>query len=113
MDYTIDAHNKRLGHLASKIAVILQGKDSAAYEPNKVGDNRVLLTNYKDISFSTKKAIQKVYYHHTGYMGHLRKKTLQQEWDRDPKHVVREAVRKMLPKNLLSPRRIKNLVFVD
>jgi len=113
MDYTIDAQNKRLGHIATKAAGILQGKTSPSYAPNKVGSDRVLLKNYKEISFSAKKAIQKTYYRHTGYMGHLRERSLAQAWERDPKRVVREAIRKMLPKNFLNARRLKNLVFVD
>jgi large subunit ribosomal protein L13 len=113
MDYHIDANNKRLGRLASEIASMLQGKKTTAYAPNKVGDSRVYVKNYASLDISPKKFEQKIYYRHTGYMGHLKKLTLAQMWERDPKRVVREAVRRMLPRNFLTAKRLKNLMFVE
>ena len=113
MNYTIDAKNKILGRLASDISIILQGKKSPGYEPRLVGKDKVLLKNYKDISFTGKKLKNKIYYKHTGYVGHLKEKTLEQAMEKDPKWVIREAVRRMLPKNSLNPKRLKNLVFVE
>jgi len=113
MDYKINAKNKPLGRTASEIALILQGKKSAAYAPNKVGGDRVLVSNYKEVVVTGRKAEQKIYYHHTGYVGHLKELTYEQVFARDPKRVLREAVRKMLPKNFLNARRLKNLVFVE
>src|SRR3989344_5487087 len=113
MDYHIDAKNKIMGRLASEIATILQGKKSAGYNPRIAGTDKVFLKNYKDVAFTGNKRKEKIYYKHTGYMGHLRKKTLEQVQERDPKRVVREAVRRMLPKNFLNAKRLKNLVFVD
>jgi len=55
----------------------------------------------------------KLYHRHTGYMGHLKTETLAQRYAKDPKHVLREAVRKMLPKNFLNQRRLNNLTFVE
>ena len=113
MEYTIDAEGKRLGRLASTIAGILQGKKSAKYDPKDVGSDRVLLTNYRKFSVGGNKMIQKIYYRHTGYMGHLREKKLEEVFAKDPKKVVREAVRRMLPKNFLNQKRMKNLIFVE
>lgn len=113
MDYIIDAKNKKLGRLASEIAVILQGKKSPKYEPRLVGEDRVILKNYKYLDLSTKKLEMKKYYRHSGYVGHLKTKTLKQAWSKDPKWVIREAVRKMLPKNKLNSRRLKKLIFED
>lgn len=113
MDYIIDAKNKKLGRLASEIAVILQGKKNPKYNPRLVGEDRVILKNYKELDISEKKMKEKKYYHHTGYVGHLKIKTLEQKWQKDPKWVIREAVRKMLPKNKLNSRRLKNLIFQD
>ncbi|MCS6789152.1 MAG: 50S ribosomal protein L13 [Patescibacteria group bacterium] len=113
MDYIIDAKNKKLGRLASEIAIILQGKKSPKYNPRLVGEDRVILKNYKELDISEKKMKEKKYYHHTGYVGHLKVKTLEQKWQKDPKWVIREAVRKMLPKNKLNSRRLKNLIFQD
>ncbi len=113
MDYIIDAKNKRLGRLASEIAVILQGKKSPRYEPRLVGQDRALLKNYREVSLSGGKFKEKVYYRHTGYVGHLKKRTFEEVFQKDPKWAIYEAVRKMLPKNYLNSRRLKNLVFVE
>lgn len=113
MDYHIDAKEKRLGRLASEISVILQGKRTPRYEPRLRGSDRVLLKNYRNVTVSGKKLKQKIYYRHTGYMGHLRQSRLGEMFQRDPKRVIREAVRRMLPKNFLNSRRLKNLIFVD
>lgn len=112
-EYRLDAKNKILGRLASEIAQILQGKKSPKYNPRLVGGDRVLVKNYKDIKVTGQKLKEKIYYHHTGYMGHLKEKTLEQVFHKDPKRVLREAVRRMLPKNFLNAKRLKNLVFVE
>ncbi len=113
MEHHIDAKNKPLGRLASEIALILQGKKSASYERNRVSDDRVYVTNFADVSLSGNKRAQKIYYRHTGYVGHLKEATLEEKMTKDPKWVLREAVRKMLPKNFLNQKRLKNLVFVE
>lgn len=113
MDYHLDAKNKILGRLASEIAQILQGKKNPKYEPRLVGGDRVLVKNYKDIRVTGRKLKEKIYYHHTGYMGHLKEKTLEQVFAKDPKRVLRESVRRMLPKNFLNAKRLKNLVFTE
>ena len=113
MDYKIDGKNKILGRLASEIAVILQGKKSPKYEPRNVGSDRVLLKNFRDVSVSGKKFKEKIYYRHTGYVGHLKKQTYEEVVKKDPRQAVREAVRRMLPKNFLNAKRLKNLIFVE
>jgi large subunit ribosomal protein L13 len=113
MDYHIDAKNKVLGRLATEISLILQGKKSATFERNRVSADKVYVTNYDSITVTGKKATDKVYYKHTGYVGHLNEKSFEQHMARDPKFVLRQAVRKMLPRNFLTQQRIKNLVFVD
>jgi large subunit ribosomal protein L13 len=113
MDYIIDAKNKKLGRLCSEIALILQGKKNPKYNPRLVGDDRVILKNYKEISFDEYKLKNKKYYHHTGYVGNLKVKTLEQVWSKNPKKVILECVRKMLPKNKLNSRRLKNIIFED
>lgn len=113
MDYHIDAKQKPLGRLASEIAVILQGKKSPRYEPRISGEDRALVENYREIFVSGKKAEQKQYYRHTGYVGHLKSKTFNEAFTKDPKWVLKEAVRRMLPKNFLNSRRLKNLIFVE
>lgn len=112
MDYHIDAQGKRLGRVASEIAGILQGKKSPSYDPRLVGSDKVFVKHYEKITVSGNKAEEKLYHRHTGYMGHLKTLTFQQLFARDPKRVLREAVRRMLPKNFLNQKRLNNLVFV-
>jgi large subunit ribosomal protein L13 len=99
--------------MASDIALILQGKKVATYERNHIGNDRVYVKNIKDVAVTGDKMEQKIYYHHTGYVGHLKELTLEQKMAKDPKAVLRQAVRKMLPKNFLNQQRIKNLIFVE
>jgi len=113
MNHTIDATGKPLGRLASEISLILQGKKSPLYEQHHVSGDKVYLKNFADFVVTGRKMTGKLYHRHTGYMGHLKTKTLAQVYAKDPRRVVREAVRRMLPKNFLNQRRLKNLVFVE
>lgn len=113
MDYQIDAKNKILGRLASEAAQILQGKKNPGYNPRLLGGDKVILKNYKDIKLTGTKYREKIYYRHTGYMGHLKEKTFEQAFTKNPKQVIRDTVRRMLPKNFLNQKRLRNLIFVD
>lgn len=111
MNYTIDAKNKSLGRLASEIAVILQGKKDPRYHPRIAGDDRVLVKNLKQVKLTGKKFLQKVYYRHTGPLGHLKIRKYQDVFAKKPEWVLRRAVRLMLPKNKLQAKRMKNLII--
>ena|SRR5581483_10878181 len=113
MDYHIDVKNKVLGRAASEISLILQGKKSPTYERNRVSDDRVFVKNVQDIAVTGNKMVQKIYRRHTGYVGHLKELRLEEKLAKDPRTVLRHAVRKMLPRNFLNQRRIKNLIFED
>lgn len=112
MQYKIDATNKNLGRLASEIAVILQGKKSPDYNPRLAGDDAVVVSNADKLAISGKKGLQKIYFRHTGYMGHLKEERLEEVIAKKGKReVLRRAVLKMLPKNRLQIKRIKRLKF--
>ncbi len=113
MDYHIDAKNKILGRVATDISLMLQGKKSATFERNRVSADKVYVTNYESIMVTGKKSTDKIYYKHTGYVGHLKEKSFEQHMAKDPRFVLRRAVRKMLPRNFLTQQRMKNLVFVE
>ncbi len=113
MDYHIDAKNKILGRVATDISLMLQGKKSATFERNRVSADKVYVTNYESITVTGKKATDKVYYKHTGYVGHLKEKSFEQHMAKDPRFVLRQAVRKMLPRNFLTQKRLNNLIFVE
>ena len=66
-----------------------------------------------EITVSGRKFTEKLYHRHTGYMGHLKTRRFEEAFAKDPKRVLRESVRRMLPKNFLNQRRLKKLVFVN
>ncbi|NMB92103.1 MAG: 50S ribosomal protein L13 [Parcubacteria group bacterium] len=108
---TIDATGQSLGRLASRVAVLLQDKNKATYEPNKVGTNIVIINNLSKIRFTGTKPKVKTYYKHSGYLGHLKEMSLEKMWVKDPKKVFLLAVKGMLPKNKLRARRLKHLIL--
>ena len=113
MEHTIDVKGKRLGRVATEISNILQGKKHPNYDPKNVGADRVLVKNYAQLTIGGKKVEQKKYRRHTGYVGHVKTKTFKEAVAKDPRWVLRQAVRKMLPRNFLTQRRMRNLIFVE
>jgi len=111
MDYIIDATNQKLGRLASRIALILQGKLHADFEPHLIGKDRVIVKNASKIIVTGKKYTDKIYYHHSGYMGHLKSKTFKEFFHKSPEVVLRLAVKRMLPQNFLRDKRLKKLAI--
>ena len=107
----LDAKNKRLGRLASDIAVILQGKKIPDYETRLPGKDSVRVKNIKEITLSGRKETNKVYYKHTGPLGHLKVRKFTDVFAKNPAWVLRHAVRLMLPKNRLQKVRLKKLII--
>ena len=109
---TLDAKGKKLGRLASEIAVILQGKKNPKYEKRLQGDDGVIVKNIAQVEVTGRKMKQKTYFRHTTQIGHLKKTTLEMLWEKKgPAEVLRRAVMGMLPKNKLRIKRIKNLII--
>lgn len=111
LDHIIDVKDQKLGRVASKIAMLLQGKDQPTYEPRKIGDNRVIVKNIALLKVTGDKFNEKVYYHHTGYMGHLKTKKYREIFEKNPEWILRHAVEGMLPKNFINAKRLKQLIF--
>jgi len=107
--YVVDATGKTLGRLASEIAKILIGKHKPNYTPHVDNGDFVIVVNAEKIHVTGKKLEKKIYYKHTGYMGHLKETTLKEMLQKKPEEVIRLAVRGMLPKNKLRKRRMKRL----
>lgn len=107
----IDATGQVLGRLATQIAVILRGKDKPSFRPNLIVGDKVKVVNASKIVVTGRKMEQKRYYHHTGYLGHLKEKSLKELMAKDPADVVRRAVYGMLPSNKLRPTLMKNLTI--
>lgn len=107
--HTIDAAGKVLGRLATEIAILLRGKNKPDFVPNKDMGDFVVVKNFGKIKFTGKKFEQKIYYHHTEYLGGLRKTPLKKLFEKNPAEVLKKAVFGMLPKNKLRARQIKRL----
>lgn len=110
LTHTIDATDQSLGRIATQIATFLRGKDTPAYTPNKFPDVKVVVENLDKVAFKGTKMQSVKFYHHSGFPGGLRTKTLEQKWAKDPKEVLRLAVRGMLPPNRSRDRMLRNLI---
>jgi large subunit ribosomal protein L13 len=112
--YTVNAKGKVLGRLATRIAIILMGKNKPLWQPHlDVGDN-VIVINAAKIATTGRKEEQKKYFRYSGYPGGLRVETLGDLRKRKPEDIIRHAVSGMLPKNRLGAAMIKKLfVYPD
>ena len=105
----VDAADQSLGRLSSQIAMVLRGKHRPTYTPHlDTGDN-VIVINAAKLTINANKLVNKQYYKHTGYIGHLRSKSMQEMMDNHPDRVITAAVKGMLPKNKLSRKLMTNL----
>lgn len=107
--YVVDATDKTLGRLASEIAKVLRGKNKPIFTPNIDTGDYVIVVNAEKISVTGKKLDQKVYTHHTGYIGGLKEITLKRMLGTKPAGVLEHAVKGMLPKNTLGRNMYKKL----
>lgn len=100
-----------MGRLATEIAHILQGKNSPAYQKHEQGNDAITVKNASGIVVTGGKETKKIYYRHTGYMGHLRETSYENAFKKSPTEVLRTAVSNMLPKNWIRQDRLNNLVI--
>ncbi|XP_021890337.1 uncharacterized protein LOC110808962 [Carica papaya] len=104
-----DAKGEVLGRLASQISTVIQGKDKPTYAPNRDDGDMCIVLNAKDICVTGRKLTDKTYYWHTGYIGHLKERSLKDQLAKDPTEVIRKAVLRMLPRNNLRDDRDRKL----
>lgn len=109
--HTIDAADKVLGRLASQIAIFLRGKQKKDFVPYKDMGDFVIVKNADKVKLTGRKIEQKIYYHHTGFLGSLKKTPVKRLLKERPTEVLRKAVFGMLPKNKLRTQQIKRLKF--
>lgn len=105
----IDAENKILGRLSTKIVECLRGKNKPEYTPNMDTGDHVIVINAKKIKLTGNKKKTKVYNHHTGYIGGIKSISFEELSKKDPTSPIRKAVKGMLPKNSLGREIYKNL----
>ena len=105
----LDASDKTLGRLSTKVAFILMGKDKAQYTPNNDLGDYVVIINAEKIKITGNKDTQKNYYRHSGYPGGLKSTTFLDMIEKKPEEIIFKAVQGMLPKNKLSKTMISKL----
>ena len=99
--YVIDADGLTLGRLASETAKILRGKNKPTFTPHIDTGDYVIIVNAEKIRVTGKKLDQKIYYHHSDYVGGMKETTLREMMQKHPERVVEHAVKGMLPKGPL------------
>ena len=107
--YVVDADGLTLGRLATRIADTLRGKRKPQYTPHIDTGDFVVVVNAERIRVTDKKLSQKVYYHHSGYHGGLRERTLAEMLQRRPEEVIRLAVKGMVPRTRLGRAQLRKL----
>ena len=105
----VDAADKPLGRLAVQIARILQGKHRPYYTPNVDTGDFVIVINAEKVALTGNKLLDKKYYRHSGYPGGIKERTAQEMGQKFPIKMVKLAVKRMLPKNVLGQQMLKKL----
>jgi large subunit ribosomal protein L13 len=99
--YVIDASGKILGRLATQIAKYLRGKHKPEYTPHADAGDYIIVINAAQIKVTGNKRKQKIYYTHSGYPGGLKLTSFETLQEKKPNHIIKHAVKGMLPKNPL------------
>ena len=107
--YVVDATGHTLGRLASEIATILRGKNKPIFTPFIDTGDYVIIVNADKVAVTGKKMDQKIYYHHSDYVGGMKETTLKEMMAKKPEKVLELAVKGMLPKGPLGRSMIKKL----
>ncbi len=107
--YVVDAADKTLGRLASEVAKVLRGKHKPIFTPHMDTGDYVIVINAEKIKVTGKKLEQKIYYHHSGYVGGLKETKLKEKLAKKPEEVIELAVKGMLPKGPLGRQMYRKL----
>lgn len=107
--YVVDAADMTLGRLASEVAKVLRGKNKPIFTPHIDTGDYVIVINAEKVKVTGKKLNQKLYYHHSGYVGGLKETTLKEMLAKKPEYVIEHAVKGMLPKGPLGSQMYKKL----
>ena len=107
--YFVDAEGKTLGRLASEVAKVLRGKNKPTFTPHIDTGDYVIVVNAAKIAVTGKKLDQKIYYHHSDYVGGMKETTLREMLAKKPEKVIELAIKGMLPKGPLGRQMITKL----
>ena len=109
--YVVDADGCTLGRLASGVASVLRGKNKPQFTPHVDTGDYVIVVNADKVKVTGKKLDQKIYYHHSDYIGGMKETTLREMMNKHPERVIEYAVKGMLPKGPLG-RQMYTKLFV-
>ncbi len=107
--YVVDASDKTLGRLATQIAHRLKGKHKAIYSPHVDMGDHIVVLNAEKIHVTGRKLTDKIYYHHTGYIGGIKSIALEKLLKEHPERAIEIAVKGMLPKTTLGRSMFRKL----
>lgn len=107
--YVIDATGKPLGRLAVQVADLLRGKNKTTFTPHVDCGDFVIVTNVEKAVLTGKKTEQKFYYHHTGYIGHMKSVRYDELMEKKPELALTLAVKGMIPDNTIGRKALTRL----
>jgi large subunit ribosomal protein L13 len=107
--YVIDAKGQTLGRLASNIALRLKGKHKASYSPHVDMGDHIVVLNAGQVKVTGRKLTDKIYYHHTGFVGGIKSIALNKLLKEHPERAIQIAVKGMLPKTTLGRSMFRKL----
>lgn len=107
--YIVDATDKTLGRMAAEIAHRLRGKHKPEYTPHVDTGDYIVVINAEKVRVTGKKATDKMYHHHTGYIGGLKTISFEKLIDKAPERVIQTAVKGMLPRGPLGRAMFKKM----
>ena len=107
--FVVDATGKTLGRLSSEIARRLRGKHKPEYTPHVDTGDYIVVINAEKVRVTGNKLKDKIYYHHTGYIGNLKSISLEKQLVKAPERVIEGAVKGMLPRGSLGRQMFKKL----
>ena len=107
--YVVDAEGKTLGRLATELARRLRGKHKAQYTPHVDTGDYIVVVNAEKVRVTGNKLADKLYHHHTGYIGGIEGINLEKQLVKAPDRVITHAVKGMMPRNPLGRAMLKKL----
>ena len=107
--YVVDATNKTLGRLSTEIAHRLRGKHKPEYTPHVDTGDYIVVVNCEKVRVTGNKLKDKMYHHHTGYVGNLKSVPLEKLLDEHPERVIEKAVKGMMPRGPLGRQMFSKL----
>ena len=112
--FVVDATDKTLGRLSSKVAQVLRGKNKVNYTPNADCGDYLVIINSDKIKLTGKKIKDKIYYKHTGYPGGLKTTTAKEMIEKGKSNnIIKYAIKRMIPKGPLGSQQLSNCMIYE